>query len=341
MNDYKNYPVAKAITERRTVREFKNDPVCPDLIRELLDISTWAPNHKWREPWRFIVYTGDGSKIPAYAITRVPNKGGKMKMDPKAYREQLEKIPCHIVVITPEAPGAKEREEDYAAACALIQNFQLAAWERGLGVVWKTDGYISSAEFRSAAGAQPGEKIVGLLQVGYPKNIPDPHYKTPLEEKLTLIDSDAGAKLHQEYQLTLTDENVFYGLPAMTRKEAVSFAGSQLKSLGHADDYFVESMHEKEGFKNTYLGNGVAAPHGSKEAKSRVKNSGAVIMHYPAGIEYGGETVYILIAIAAQKEIHMQILAAAAKISENAETVKHIVTAQNKEEFIKRLTQAM
>ncbi|MBS5885017.1 MAG: nitroreductase family protein [Clostridium sp.] len=90
----------------------------------------------------------------------------------------------------PEDSNEVLKEEDYAANCALIQNFQLAAWERGLGVFWKGDAYLSSQEFREEIGVKKDEKVVAILHVGYPDIISKAHPRTPIAEKVTIIDND-------------------------------------------------------------------------------------------------------------------------------------------------------
>lgn len=64
-------------------------------------------------------------------------------------------------------PNPLEWEIAFSAASALIQNLQLLAWEREIGVVWKTNEYNWSTKFRKAAGVKPGEKVVGTLHMGY------------------------------------------------------------------------------------------------------------------------------------------------------------------------------
>lgn len=67
-------------------------------------------------------------------------------------------VPAHIIVIMPEDSNEVLKEEDYVANCELIQNFQLADWERGLGVFGKGDFYLSSQEFREVIGDKKDEK---------------------------------------------------------------------------------------------------------------------------------------------------------------------------------------
>lgn len=181
------HPVATAIKERRTVRAFKEEPVSKELIAELLELSAWAPNHKLREPWRFIVFFDEGREVLKQAIMQVP----KPKPMPGGHPHKHGKrgpVPCQIVVVVSESAQPKEREEDYAATCALIQNFQLAAWEVGLGVTWVSASFIRANEFKEGIGVTEDEKVVALLNVGYPENVPAPLERQSIEQKLTIID---------------------------------------------------------------------------------------------------------------------------------------------------------
>lgn len=176
------YPIAQAIRDRRTIKKFKADPIPLELIRELLDVAVWAPNHGLREPWRFVLYMEEGKQVVVDAILQNAMK----KRDP----ELLFRVPAYLLVIVNEDSRQREREEDYAAACTLIQNFQLAAWERGLGVVWKTEPFTYQAGFLQAVGVRAEEKLVGMLQLGFPEVIPEARARTAANDKLTVIHSN-------------------------------------------------------------------------------------------------------------------------------------------------------
>lgn len=180
-------PIAKIIKERRTIRTFKDDLVSDQLLLELLNVAIWAPNHENRQPWRFLLYKGEGRAALADAMLQTYS-GEEREKYGKRKREYFMEVPVHLVVVLKEDTREKQWDEDYAAACALIQNFQLAAWEQGLGVVWKTNRYNYEDEFRDALGIQPEEKIVGVLHIGYPEVIPSVQKRTPAEELLTIID---------------------------------------------------------------------------------------------------------------------------------------------------------
>lgn len=183
------YPMSQLIKERRSIRKFKLDEVSNELLEELLEIASYAPNHKLTQPWRFIVYKDEGRKVLANIMTETVAKGPKKK-SPEEVRARFESVPVHVLVVINEEANYFAREEDYAATCALIQNFQLAAWERGLGVLWKTDAFVASPTFRKGVGAKPGEKIAALLQVGYPEVVPNVVERVNISERIKLIDKN-------------------------------------------------------------------------------------------------------------------------------------------------------
>ncbi|MFD0676108.1 MULTISPECIES: nitroreductase family protein [unclassified Paenibacillus] len=181
--------IVDLIKERRSIRAFNNDPVSTELLQELLNVAVWAPNHGNRQPWRFILYKGEGRVAFADAMIQTYSAEDKVKYGQHKW-DYFMKVPAHLVVIMKEDPRQKQWDEDYGAVCALIQNFQLAAWEQGLGVVWKTNNYNYAPKFHQSVGIQPGEKIVGILHIGYPASVPPVQPRKPAEELLTIIDSE-------------------------------------------------------------------------------------------------------------------------------------------------------
>lgn len=179
--------IAHLIKERRTIRDFKSDPVSNELLLELLNVAVWAPNHGNRQPWRFILYKGEGRVTFADAMVQTYSAEDRKRYGESKWKYLME-VPAHLVVILKEDPRQKQWDEDYGAVCALIQNFQLAAWEQGLGVVWKTNNYSYDPRFHQAVGLQPGEKIVGVLHIGYPETVPAKQPRKAAEEMLTIID---------------------------------------------------------------------------------------------------------------------------------------------------------
>ncbi|RST77409.1 nitroreductase [Siminovitchia acidinfaciens] len=155
--------IADVIRNRTTVKTgFIDKEVSQDLVLSLLEDAVWAPNHKNREPWRFIFVSGERKDafIDAVLECQEPAKHAST-------RRKFEEVPAFLVTVMNADPRQKVWEEDFAATSCLLQNFQLLAWEKELGVCWKTPVHIHDPKFRSAIGVEPGEKIVGVLHIGY------------------------------------------------------------------------------------------------------------------------------------------------------------------------------
>lgn len=178
--------VADILRERRTVWDFKPDPIPQEKIIELLNVAVWAPTHGLREPWRFTIIQGSERKRFAQEVMKTYTKEDRVKYEQEMTGYYMS-TPYHLIISMHEDPRQKQWEEDFAAVCCLIHNLQLAAWEQGIGLVWKTNAYIYAPSFRGAYNIQPGEKIVGVLHIGYPSKIYKPRPRKKAEEKLTIL----------------------------------------------------------------------------------------------------------------------------------------------------------
>lgn len=178
--------VEQAIINRRSIKKFKKDPVDIEEIIELLNVAKWAPNHKLTEPWRFQLYAGAGKEKFINAFLSSQRLDGTLPDKAKKKAAYFRDIPLHLVVIMPEDSRKKRWDEDYAAISALIQNFQLVAWERGVGMIWRTNDWTHDMNFKEALGVKPNEKIVGTLMIGYPEHIPSPEQRTDIRKLLTI-----------------------------------------------------------------------------------------------------------------------------------------------------------
>lgn len=183
--------LAEIIKNRRSVSLFEDRPVPVDLVRELLDVAVWAPNHGVTQPWRFILVCGESRRLIARANRVLAERWGdtatQAQRGQQAY-DNMMAVPAFVVVVILEDQRPLKREEDYAATCCVIQNFSLLAWEKGLGSVWKTYGLLFEESFREALKIQPGEKVVGVLHVGYPAKVPQGSERVPGSERLTVLD---------------------------------------------------------------------------------------------------------------------------------------------------------
>ena len=111
-------------------------------------------------------------------------------------------------------------------------------------------------------------------------------------------------------------------------KEATVAAGNILFQNGYVDQEYVDSMLEKLETQSfaTYIGNGVAIPHGMAEGSKYVKNTGISIIQVPDGVEWNEERAYIVVGIAANSDDHMNVLASLADAIEDPEEAKKLWT---------------
>ncbi|WP_156856082.1 nitroreductase [Oceanobacillus sp. AG] len=173
--------LANIIRERRAIKKGYNDKtVTEEIVRELLQDARWAPTHGMREPWRFI-FVGE-EELPVFA-KRVAATYPEARQE---NRENYLNEPNAILVAVMDVPELeKQWDENFGAIATLIQNFWLLAWEKQLGVVWKTNPHIYDPKVKEILDVKDNEKIVGFIHLGYFDEKPTPKERTPLEEKFT------------------------------------------------------------------------------------------------------------------------------------------------------------
>ena len=104
-------------------------------------------------------------------------------------------------------------------------------------------------------------------------------------------------------------EGVKLGQASVTKEEAIQAAGELLKSIGCVGDGYIQAMQEREKLVSTYMGLGVAIPHGTTQAKGEVKKSGIVMLQYPDGVDFGAEKAQLVFGIAGVGDEHLDLLA--------------------------------
>lgn len=172
------------IMSRVSHAKFVDCPVDCDHLLELLDIAVYAPNHHMREPWRFIIFQGEGKEkfIGSYANELMESeKNEKILIMRKVFS-----APAVIAVIIDTSGNTKDDLEDYLANGAMIENLLLLLTESGLSSFWKTPSYIESAPFRSILGMKDSEHVTGLIMTGYADGQPSIKPRTSAKTKTTI-----------------------------------------------------------------------------------------------------------------------------------------------------------
>lgn len=96
---------------------------------------------------------------------------------------------------------------------------------------------------------------------------------------------------------------------------AIKAIAADLTSKGLVQDGYVDGMLNREGQNSTFLGNGIAIPHGTTDTRALVKQTGVAVHHFPNGVDWGdGNVAYVAIGIAAKSDEHLGILKQLTKI---------------------------
>jgi PTS system mannitol-specific IIC component len=117
---------------------------------------------------------------------------------------------------------------------------------------------------------------------------------------------------------------------AGTRDEAITEAGQLLVASGAVDPAYVRSMHERERSVSTYMGNSLAIPHGTNEAKGSILASGLSFVRYPKGVDWNGKEAKFVVGVAGVGDEHLALLAKIAKVFVDADKVSALEAATSK-----------
>ena len=132
-------------------------------------------------------------------------------------------------------------------------------------------------------------------------------------------------------------KNILTGLPSESKEEAILRAGHLLEAAGYVDPGYAASMLEREKIVTTYIGMGLAIPHGTSETKALVRNSGIVVLQYPDGVDFGEEKARLVIGIAGVGDAHLDILAKISSSLDDEEVLERLSVTSDPEEIFKAL----
>lgn len=122
----------------------------------------------------------------------------------------------------------------------------------------------------------------------------------------------------------LRPEDVRTGLFAADKYTAIRMAGEQLVARGSVKEAYVDAMLAREEVVTTYIGEGVAIPHGVGAAKELILKTGLVVLQFPEGVPFGDEKAYLVVGIAGLEGEHLPILQALANIMLNEELIEQM-----------------
>ena len=136
----------------------------------------------------------------------------------------------------------------------------------------------------------------------------------------------------------LTIENIKLNQHFTTKESVIRAAGEVLVLAGYVEADYVDAMVQRENDVTTYMGNFIAIPHGTDEAKKYIKKSGISIIQVPNGVDFGTpeeeKMVTVLFGIAGVENEHLDILSQIAIFCSDIDNVVELASAQTAEEIV-------
>ncbi|MCC3372500.1 PTS sugar transporter subunit IIA [Cohnella sp. REN36] len=132
----------------------------------------------------------------------------------------------------------------------------------------------------------------------------------------------------------LSKEKVKLNVKVNDKYEAIRLAGQLLVDAGHVPDAYVDKMIEREGVSSTYIGGGLAMPHGTNDAKPLIRSTGMSVLVVPEGVDFGEERANLVIGLAAVGEEHLDVLSSVAVLVAEEDDMQRILRASSEEELI-------
>ncbi len=174
----------EVIRGRRTINLYLEMPVPDELIREAIDIASWAPNHHMTEPWRYYLMGKETVSRTLELLHDIVTQKKDAKMADFKVKSWSEK-PGWLVMTCRRSGNELLQQEDYAACSAAAQNLMLYLWQAGIGTKWTSGDITRDPRFYDILGLDAEQEfVVGLFWYGYPKVTPEQR-RTPVDEILT------------------------------------------------------------------------------------------------------------------------------------------------------------
>lgn len=183
------------IRSRRSIytNMFSGEPVDNSIIEEMLENANWAPSHRLTNPWRFMVFHGEGLKKLSEFQGELYRQRSGADFDEAKFKKMVDKpLECsHVIAIgmhRDEKERVPEIEEVCSVACA-VQNMWITASAHRIGCYWSTGGVTFYEEAKPFFGLGKHDKLMGFLYIGMPKTDKWPEAKkTPISEKVKWVE---------------------------------------------------------------------------------------------------------------------------------------------------------
>ena len=139
--------------------------------------------------------------------------------------------------------------------------------------------------------------------------------------------------------ITIDEQQILLRADATDKQEAIRQAGQLLVTSGCIEAGYIASMLNREKVANTFLGNGIAIPHGLPEDRELIRQTGIAVVQIPQGITWNpGETVQLIVGIAAKSDEHIEVLKRLTRVLGDKEQVDRLTQTTDPRDIIEALT---
>lgn len=128
------------------------------------------------------------------------------------------------------------------------------------------------------------------------------------------------------------------GQAPVSKEEAIRAAGELLVAEGCVEPPYVDAMLDREKVFTTYMGMGIAIPHGTSEAKAQVKKTGITLVQYPEGVDFGDEKANLVFGIAGVGDEHLDMIQKIVQALENPEELEKMKTTDDVNWILEKLS---
>ncbi len=151
------------------------------------------------------------------------------------------------------------------------------------------------------------------------------------DEAVAIIRKKNGA---EDVKPILTADNIRLNVKVKDKEDAIRQAGQILVDNGYTTAQYIEDMQEREKRFSVYIGNHLAIPHGIETSDKEIYTSGLSVLQVPEGVDFDGETAYMVIGIAGKDGTHLNMLSTIALICADEDNIEKMRQAKNKEEIM-------
>ena len=136
----------------------------------------------------------------------------------------------------------------------------------------------------------------------------------------------------------LVRESIKLNQPSVTKEEAIRRAGELLVERGCVEPAYIDAMLEREKLVSTYMGMGIAIPHGTAQAKGTVKKTAITMLQYPYGVDFGDEKAQLVFGIAGIGDEHLDLLGKISMALDDEKTLEKMKTTDDVDWILKILS---